>query len=437
MKIMGRLLGTVLVLLLLVTTLGSAPSTAQISTTAAAATAPTWRPAAGASFNTPRSTPTDQWRSERRIREAIEHSPAGSYIRFTIFSFDRMNMADALIDAKRRGVHVQILLNNHQFTTAMVKMRRVLGTDRSKQSFMYVCKYGCRSTGENLHTKMYLFSRTGAAKYVVLTGSHNLTANAGVNQWNDLYGVNDDYNLFLAFNELFMKMKKDVPDTPLYYYRNVGSRYQLQVFPYPNFRADNDPMMTILKRIRCSGATGGTGVNGRTKVRVAMGSWDGYRGTYLAQQLRTLFAAGCDVKVLYGLAGASVRNVFATKTRRGYVPVHINGYDTDEDGDIDLYNHQKILTVSGHWYDKTDASFVWTGSSNWQNAGAKGDEIIFRVAGPNVVDRYFANFSDIWFNHSHLAKYIPYRTAYGRTTALYSPADAPQPSPSGPAWEND
>jgi phosphatidylserine/phosphatidylglycerophosphate/cardiolipin synthase-like enzyme len=427
---MGRFLGTLVMVCLLVISVGSSPVTAET-----AVAAEPWRPSPGASFNVPRTTPELAWRSEKRIFQAINHAPRGSTIRFSIFSFDRKPMAEALIKAKKRGVYVQILLNNHQVTPAMRMLRQNLGVNRSRRSFVYVCQYGCRSTGENLHTKMYLFTKTGGASFVTMTGSHNLTANAAVNQFNDLYTVNDHYALWRTFADLWLQMEKDRPARPLYYYKNIGKRFQLQVLPFPNFSATNDPMMDILDKVRCAGATGGTGTNGRTKIRVANGAWDGVRGTYLARKIRQLYAQGCDVKLIYGLAGKSVREVFATKTKRGYIPVHVNGYDTDYDGLIDLYNHQKIITISGNWGRVANSEYTWTGSSNWNNAGAKGDEIIFRIKGEGVGDRYRVNFDYIWRERSHLARYIPYRSAYGRTA--FTPADAPQPSPGGPAWEND
>lgn len=440
---MGRLLGSALMMLLLVASMGTAPSSAQPVTaqsvaaqSVAAGTAATWRPPGGASFNVPRAEPEFEWRSEKRIWYAIRNARKGSMIRVTIFSLDRKPMAEALVAARRRGVRVQVLLNNHQFTPAMRILRNGIGTDRTRSSFMWVCRYGCRSTGENLHTKMYLFSHTGAAQYVTMTGSHNLTGNAAVNQYNDLFTVRDHRAVYSAFNALFVRMMRDRPDSPLYYRKVIGTKYELQVLPVPNFGPNNDPMMDVLNRVRCHGATGGTGTNGRTKIRIANGAWDGYRGTYLAQKVRRLYGAGCDVRVIYGLAGKSVRDVFANRTVRGYLPVHVNGYDTDGDQLIDLYNHQKIITISGNWGGSSAAEYTWTGSSNWNNAGAKGDEIIFRIAGPGAGDRYRMNFDFIWRERSHLAKYIPYRVN-GRTTALYTPADAPQPSPGGPAWEND
>src|SRR5690349_3724890 len=147
---------------------------------------PKWKPAEGAFFNTPRQGAL-QWVLHQHIVAAIEHAKKGSYIRIALFSFDRDYVASKLIAAHRRGVHVQVLLNDHQVTPAQRMLHRALGTNRFKKSFAYECTHGCRSHGENLHTKFYLFSHTGGARRTVMTGSVNLTGNSAINQFNDLY----------------------------------------------------------------------------------------------------------------------------------------------------------------------------------------------------------------------------------------------------------
>jgi phosphatidylserine/phosphatidylglycerophosphate/cardiolipin synthase-like enzyme len=417
----------------------SSTVTESVATTAATTVTP-WRPTAGPHFNVPRAEPDRRFRIERQIVGAINHARKGSLIQITVFSFDRKPVADALVNARRRGVMVRLLMNNHQMNSVMRRLHRVLGTNRTRNNFAYECTYGCRSRGENLHTKMYLFSHTGGAKNVVMTGSVNLTYNAVNNQYNDLLVRNDVPKIYAAFSALFEQMRLDKPAVPAYYKQAIGEKYELQVLPYPDFGPTHDPVMQMLNRVHCWGARGGTGNNGRTVVRVSMHAWNDYRGTYLARKVRSLFAEGCDVRLMYGMASASVRDEFAKKTRRGYVPVHVNGYDTEEvgglDGKIDLYSHQKILTVSGNYWGDSSTSFVFTGSSNWNAGGAKGDEIIFRVSSSTLVNRYLRNFNFIWEERSHLAKYIPYATSSSRIT-FFRTAEETEPSPGGPAWETD
>ena len=385
-----------------------------------------YQPNAGATFNVPRSTAEKEFRVERTITSAINHAKKGSLIRISLFSFDRKPVAQALIDAKKRGVHVQILLNDHQVTGAQRMLHRALGKNRWNKNFSYECTNGCRSKGENNHIKFFLFSHTGKARDVVMTGSVNFTLNAVKNQYNDVYVKNNAPKLYDAFNVLFDQMRKDKPARPLWFSRQIGTQFVLQATPFPNPGPKHDPIMSILGRVHCKGARGGTGNRyHHTIVRVSMHAWDGKRGTYIAQRLRNLYAAGCDVKVMYGKGGYNVRRELGVRTKRGYVPAHTNGYDTDEDGQVDLYTHQKELLISGNYATDRSTSLVVTGSSNYQDAGLRGDDEIFQLHSVGVLKQYINNWKFIWENRSRPIRYVNGKPV------------APSFSFSGPAWEND
>jgi len=401
----------------------------------APAQAEPYYPTTGGLFNVPRSTYENKTRIERNIYEAIRHARTGSYIKFAIYSFDRVNMADALIAAKRRGVHVQILLNDHQVTHAMRKLRRVLGTKRTRKSFFHICEQSCRSSAGALHSKIYLFSRTGAARDVVMVGSHNLTGNAINNQWNDLYTTYGRPSLYRAMESIFAEMVPDIDKARRYRYITVGKKYQIGVMPFWSPTPTHDPVMSILRKVRCRGATGGSGSNGRTVIRVSMHAWAGPRGKYLAERIRTLYANGCDVRVMYGMASAPVRRALRVVTTRGKVAVRADGFDSDGDDLIDKYSHQKYLLISGHYGKNTAARRVYTGSSNWSNAGVYGDELIFGVTGIRVYTQWLRNFDYIWTYGSRpdgSSKALP-----EETTARLAPSTDDEPQPGGPAWEAD
>jgi phosphatidylserine/phosphatidylglycerophosphate/cardiolipin synthase-like enzyme len=425
-----------------------------------------WMPAQGAWFNTPRHGAL-QWVLHRHIVAGIEHAKPGSFIRIALFSFDRKYVASKLVNAKHRGVHVQVLLNDHQVTPAQKMLHRALGTDRTRKSFAYECSHGCRSRGENLHTKFYLFSHTGGARDTVMTGSVNLTGNSAMNQFNDLYVHNGSKRLHAAFVALFQQMRKDKPAHPMYWVQHVGKTYTLAATPYPRPGPHHDPIITILNNVHCKGATGPTGNKAhRTVIRVIMHAWNDYRGTYLAQKVRRLYAAGCDVKLMYGFAGADVRRTFATRTKRGFIPVHTTGFDTNEDGLIDKYTHQKELLISGHYGKNTHTRLVVTGSSNWNQDGARGDEEIFQIKNQSLAwHDYINDFVRMWTHRdfSSLVKYIPYPNAVtvdpidptdptvppdgramGRSSTMREPHGQVQQftiaqtaKPGGPAWEDD
>ena len=455
----------VLVAALALMALPSVPSDASagsVSTGGAAATGakakpkPQWRPAQGAWFNTPRHG-AKQWVLHQHIVAAIEHARPGSYIRIALFSFDRTFVAGKLINAKRRGVHVQVLLNDHQVTPAQRMLHRALGTKRSRKSFAYECHHGCRSRGENLHTKFYLFSHTGSARATVMTGSVNLTGNSAMNQYNDLWVANDAQRLTRRFSQLWAQMRKDRPAHPPWWVHRIGRSFVLEATPFPRPGPRHDPIISILNRVKCLGATRGTGTRTHhTIVRVVMHAWNDPRGTYLANKVRSLYAKGCNVKLMYGFGGESVRHSFATKTKHGYIPVHTTGKDTNDDGFIDLYTHQKELLISGHYGRSTHTRLVVTGSSNYNTEGVRGDEEILQIKNRRGAwNDYTNDFVRMWKHFSTLVKYIPYPNAVaepptttaraftlGRalTEAQSSGSDltiAPGPKRGGPAWEGD
>jgi hypothetical protein len=132
-----------------------------------------------------------------------------------------------------------------------------------------------------------------------------------------------------------------------------------------------------------------------------MHAWDGFRGVLIARRFEALWKAGCDVKLQVGFAGAGIRRIFAQATARGQIPVRSTGFDTDDDGQIDLYSHEKLLEIHGHYGDAAGRKMVVTGSSNYQNGGQYGDELLLRVFNSHVYDQYAANWRWSWDKHTH------------------------------------
>ena len=132
-----------------------------------------WKAYKGAFFNNPHVN-ADRFKIERRLIDTIRHTQKGATIRIAVYSFDREGVADALIAAHKRGVKIQMLLNDHQDTHAMKRVRAVLGTNRFAKSFIYKCKQGCRTFADqyrNLHSKFYTFTQAGKSKDVLVVGS--------------------------------------------------------------------------------------------------------------------------------------------------------------------------------------------------------------------------------------------------------------------------
>ncbi|HTW15706.1 MAG TPA: phospholipase D-like domain-containing protein [Nocardioides sp.] len=366
-----------------------------------------WRPTPGVKFNTPRVGGERQFRLEQQVIAAIRKARKGSTIKMVMFSFDRTQVADALIEARRkRKVHVQVIVNGHELPAAQKKLRSSLGSKRSRKSFFYQCKASCRGQGDVQHSKFVLFSHTGTAKNVVMLGSLNMKLNGAENQWNDLLTLNNKRRLYATLNTVYNEMRRDRLAKHPYLRKSIG-KFGLFVLPFPRDKAatkrtrwtpTRDPISRLLAPVKCLGARTDTG---RTIIRVNMHAWDGDRGVMIANRLRDLYAKGCDVKIMVGYAGGRVRDVFARPTGRGLMPVRSTGFDTDEDGEIDLYSHTKILLVNGNYDGERGRKMVVTGSSNFQNGGQYGDELILRVFENTLYRSYADNWGMVWRSHTH------------------------------------
>lgn len=367
-----------------------------------------WTPQAGALFNTPRSTPANEDRLENQVIDAINHARTGSTIRMSMFSFDRVPVANALINAHRkRGVNVQVIVNGHEYPYAQHLLFKDLHQNRTAGSWYYQCRSSCRGQGDVEHSKFILFSATGAAHNVVMIGSLNMKLNGTHNQFNDLLTVRGQNGLYNDLATVFDQMKLDRLANPAYLDEKINAEYELFVLPFPRGSAATaktrwtkarDPITQLLAPISCKGADTDTG---RTIVRVNMHAWSDERGVMLAHEFEELWAKGCDVKIQVGFASKAVRQIFAQSTSRGRMPVRSTGFDTDGDGEIDLYSHQKELEINGHYGTQTNKKLVVTGSSNYQNGGQYGDELILAVSSAKTYNQYAANWKWSWLHHTH------------------------------------
>ncbi|MDT0184570.1 phospholipase D-like domain-containing protein [Microbacterium sp. ARD31] len=377
-----------------------------------------WKAPRGPFFNDPHRK-AGHFTIEREVIRTIRHTPRRATIRIAVYSFDRMPVANALIAAHRRGVRVQMLLNDHQDTRAMQAVRAEVGTNRKKKSFIYKCRAGCRSTQNeynNLHSKFYSFTRAGRSKDVIAVGSANMMLNAALHQWNDLYFTSGDHTLFRQFVSLFNNMKKDW-DTrrPPRHFCGTPTAAACDdsvdkhtVWALPKLSGpENDLVIDMLDRVQCL-TPDGAGGQQRTRLALSMHTMRGRRGDYLAAAIRNKYAEGCDVRVSYGLIGYHTKQVLGAPTARGRIPLRSTGmdYNTDDDFDLnhdgeddlilDYYSHQKYLVVQGTYNGVPDSSMVLTGSSNWASLSTANDEIWMTVQGRRVARQYVRNFDYQW-----------------------------------------
>ena len=359
-----------------------------------------YEPEAGALFNNPRGDTAAKNRILTHIVKAIKNAPRHSAIQIAAYSNDRPDVADALVAAHNRGVDVQIVLNDNWTSPATRRLIKVLGQDTNRRSFLTICQGSCRGGAGNQHAKFYLFSKTGTARNVVMVGSANLTGYGARTQWNDMFTIKGNADLRQLYVKVFEQLVRDQRVADPYLRKTVGI-YENEFFPFNDPSQTNDPVMTRLNAVKCA-ATGGTGKNGHTVIRIVMYGWGAERGMWLAEKVASLDKNGCDVRVIVSAPG---RKVVGT-LKRGGVLVKSADLDLDnndetgfDDTAYEVFTHQKYMALSGGWRQSMGYQ-VWTGSENWSGMGMINDEVTIRIPRKSAYDAYLTNFSYVWSKQS-------------------------------------
>jgi phosphatidylserine/phosphatidylglycerophosphate/cardiolipin synthase-like enzyme len=346
-----------------------------------------YTPVTGAIFNRPIGPKSSQRRIFTHVNKTIDAVPRGGTIRIAVFSFAEKATADALLRARARGVNVQMIIDDHTIYAQEARLRRALGKNASARSYMLYCAHSCRGTKGDMHDKFFLFSHAGRAKNVTMVGSNNMTSYNAQHQWSDVYTVANDRAMYATYSYLFAKLRTNKPVSKPFYERNV-SNTRSTFFPALGMTQATDPLMQTLSAVRCTGATAGTGVAGRTVVRIAQHAWYGPRGVYLAKKVAALRTQGCIVQVVAGITMGSVVRSTLVKAKVSLAPHRRSG----------VYTHQKTMTISGVFGGDTSSRMVFTGSHNWSDRGLTNDDVILRVDNAAAYAKYVSNFRDMWHN---------------------------------------
>jgi phosphatidylserine/phosphatidylglycerophosphate/cardiolipin synthase-like enzyme len=406
---------------------GSQKATAQPATTqkrtvtrattqqaAPRATVGSYSPRTGMIVNNPRARST-RWVIRGHVLRTINSVPGGHKIRIASWNFNSRALLDALVRADRRGVSVRLLMADNMVRQespqgSFHKLRRALQANALRRkragrpprppgmkSWARTCRSSCRGRSGIMHSKIYLFSKAGRSRQVVMASSANATDFAATLQWNDIYTVVNRPTTYAAWIKVFSEMAADRRARPAPY-RVVADGPNLSSIFFPwQPRRGADPVLRRLAPIKCKGANDGAGVNGRTKIRIAQTAILDDRGLRIALRLRQLWNQGCNVRIVYAVAKDKVK-VPLRNASRGPVPMREITQDTDGDGVYDKYLHMKVLTVSGVYGSDRSAHITWNGSENWTAVAANSDEAGFRVFGTGLerrysrwIDRLFAN----------------------------------------------
>jgi len=359
-------------------------------------------PKGGPTFNNPLGSRGSQTAIERRIVKAIDATPRHARIRFATWSFFNTPITGALIRAHKRGVSVRLVMpyNKAQASRPYRILRSVFhkyGNKKRKswaaKSGVHACHATCRGSHGTMHSKVFLFSKTGKSDHVMMWGSANLTSMAARGQWNDMYTSNRRRGLYDYGNKIFNQYWRDKPTHGKYKVHKFG-KVGYAVLPY---HAKSDWVTKKLRTVTCKRAKNTK--DHRTHIQVAQAIIGGNMGIRIARHLRVLKREGCSVIVLYTRMSKKPRNLMSN------IPMRHIVQDNDGDGLFDRYLHMKVLTIRGHIGSDRGDTLVMNGSSNWSDFSMHNDETV----------GYFYAAKD-WSKYSHWINYVfrhpPVSTAY-------------------------
>lgn len=350
----------------------------------------------GPIFNNPFGTFAEKYRGLNHIVAAINHARRGGTIRVATWALNHQASTDALVKAHRRGVNVRVIVRKSGAHTAQVKrLTRVLGRDLRRRSYMRFCNSSCRWNNGAMHSKFVTITQSGQSRNVVIVSSGNIYTGTAERGFNDVYTVVGRPRLFDTFTAVFEQMVRDRAVKHPYVVADAAN-VRVHFFPRPGTSRSTDTVYQELEKVRCFGATGGAGQDGRTVIHVSMYNWTDKRGELLAKKLWELDDRGCVVKAMFGPRSYEVFQALKKPTRNGGIELYDSRLNTNYDGAANKYVHTKYMLINGFHAGDSSSWTVWTGSHNWTRGALRtGDEVMLRIASRGALVAYRRNFNDV------------------------------------------
>ncbi len=328
---------------------------------------------------------------ENKAIELIQRTPRGSTIRIAIYNFTRNRVADAIIDAHRRGVDIRVIAG--QDASAVRYLQSNLPKDR-----VILCQGGgCLGSKINHNKFMVISPWRRGIEYIVMQSSANFTA-VQLTQENDMVVIYDDEELHEAYFSYWKDMARDIQN--VHYYREEYGSTGVRAHFFPRNAADQrtgylDPNCEALDDLAewlgyrvVTDRTGVTLLQGpparfkpeEASVRVAMSIWTSHRSA-VAHRLVALKQIGVDVRVLSD--PDSTFSGYWELFDQGGVPA----------GKLDTI-HSKTMLMEYPASDGGRHYLVYTGSPNFSlSALRRNDEAMLKINDQGVYDIYMRNWN--------------------------------------------
>jgi phosphatidylserine/phosphatidylglycerophosphate/cardiolipin synthase-like enzyme len=330
-----------------------------------------------------------------RILRTINSVPPGGRIQVASWSFSSKSYRQALSQAKRRGVVVQIVLaqRNRAKNSDYRRLVRAFGTTvTATGSWVKKCRYSCRGRVGTMHSKIFLFSSSYRTPYVMMTGSANLTDFAVTNQWNQMNVMSGNKPVYDEGVRVFNQMLLDRQASPMYLqttYPSLTSYY----YPTTTGRPTSDLIYKALNQVRCTGATNTP--NGRTIIKIVVYAWYQDLGKLLARRVRQLWQEGCKIQIVYGISSNPVKSILYSPAGRGRIPMR-QILLTNTSGSPIYYVHNKWMAIKGRYGNSRGTAIAFQGSFNFSDLGLKSDENFQALPGSNYYRAFARDFDLLW-----------------------------------------
>lgn len=308
------------------------------------------------------------------IRRALPRSR----VRIAVFTFTRMTVAQALIDAHNRGVDVRVVVDggaDDPPESAVPALVRALG--RARVTVCGAPGTACLGTGI-MHHKTALFSALDdGSRSVVVQSSHNYTG-AQRRRHNNALIIRGDARLFSAYERVFEHQRRDIVRRG--YYHTADGSLGTRAYFFP--RDAGDTAVSALNNVDCRG--GG-------RIRVAMAFFTNAR-LAVADALLRRHREGCDVQVVVGDAHIRIGPRVRDLLRDGGVPLSL--YRESAGG---WALHSKYMLIDARYAgSRTNRRLVFTGSHNWTGGALReNDETMLRVENDAVFEAYLADWGRV------------------------------------------
>lgn len=346
-------------------------------------------------------------RLEDRIIAMIEAAAPGSDVFVAMYTFTRLEVAQALLAARRRGVTVRVLVDAKSVrgdNPAVEALRAARGgLDGCGRACVRVCRRGCQGLHIN-HNKFLLLSRLrDGSRWVVAQSSANFTAGQ-LHHHNDLVVIKNDRKLYRAFRRYFddLSRRRWAPR----YFRRAEGESGVEAYFFPRLFGP-DPIVKMLDRIDC---------DPDAVIRVAHSRFQSHR-LRVARRLRALADQGCDVHVLVrDEPGKDSPGSAVLRELEGLVTVLPYKGRPRADNAI----HTKLMLIRARYAGSEEPRHVvLTGSHNLSATSLRfNDEVLLRLENEALFDAY----QGFW--EGMLRVYRPPRT--GAAPACRSSPECPE-----------